>query len=250
MAAAKGSQVGGVRPVLAVSHPGHELLVHAWLSGRAGTPRVDTTTALLQRAGIVTGGLYGRHSDAAVYDWILDGQPEPFVALARELAKSFASEGIDMVVGDAAEGYNPIHDAFRLTLNTAVELARKETRAEMANFDFPLFGRPGSGLAEGAVSIALDDRERAAKRREAASYAELEREVEWSLKQYGKDAFDREWLRPVRQAPGEYEPPDRPPIYERYGEHLARSGTLRRVIRFDQHMVPIARALGTAAGSC
>ena len=97
-----------------------------------------------------------------------------------------------------------IHDAFRLTLNTAIELAQRETGNDIANYDFPLFGRPGPSAAPGAVTIELAEPERAAKRREAAGYAELEREVEWSLKQHGKRAFDREWLRPVTQEPGEY----------------------------------------------
>jgi hypothetical protein len=258
--AAKGSVVGGVRPVLAVSHPGHELLVHGWLtrlaprvfvltdgSGRSSTPRLDLTTALLARAGITTGGLYGRHTDAEVYEWILDGRVERFVALAGELAKAFSSEGIDLVVGDAAEGFNPIHDAFRLTLNCAVALARKEGKRAIANLDFPLFGRPGPGGGEG-LEIELDESERAAKRLEAASYSALEREVEWSLEQYGRHAFDREWLRPVLHAPGEYPLAEAPPIYERYGEHLLRTGELTRVIRGDRHVVPIARALGEAAG--
>ncbi len=248
--------MGGLRPVLAVSHPGHELLVHAWLnrraprvvlltdgSGRAGESRTDTTTALLKRAGIVTGGLYGRHTDAAVYDWILDGHTDEFVRLARELAKEFASERADLVVGDAAEGYNPIHDAFRLTLNAAVELAQRETGTDIASYDFPLFGRPGPSAAPGAVTIELAEPERAAKRREAAGYAELEREVEWSLKQHGKRAFDREWLRTVTQEAGEYPLPELPPIYERYGEHLSKAGVLARVILYEQHMLAIARAL-------
>lgn len=216
-------------------------------SGRSGTSRLDTTTALLARAGITTGGLYGRHTDAEVYDWILDGRVECFVGLARELAKAFSSEGVDLVVGDAAEGFNPIHDAFRLTLNCAVALARRESARHIGNFDFPLFGRPGPGDGDGAVAIDLADSERAAKRREAASYTPLEREVEWSLKQYGRHAFDREWLRPVAQAPGEYPLAELPPIYERYGEHLARTGELSRVIRGEEHLLPIARALGEAA---
>jgi hypothetical protein len=215
-------------------------------SGRIGDSRLATTTGLLRRAGVESGGLYGRHTDAEVYSAILDGNVDFFVGLCRELAKEIASEGIELVLGDAAEGYNPIHDAFRLTLNAAVTLARRQGRREIGSYDFPLFLPPGPGGGDGDLSVKLDDAERDAKRSEAGSYAELEREVEWSLKQHGRRAFDREWLRPVGEEVGEYPLPDRPPIYERYGEYLAQSGELDRVIRKDEHLAPIARALREA----
>lgn len=250
---------GGRRAVLAVAHPGHELLVHGWLrrtvprvlvltdgSGRAGRPRIDRTTALLRRAGVAGGGLYGRHADAAIYAWILDGRTDAFVALARELAKDLTAENVDLVVGDAAEGYNPIHDAFRLTLDAAIALARREREVE--SYDFALFEPPGPRHGEARV-IELTAAEREAKHREAAGYAELEREVEWSLERHGRAAFDREWLRPVHARPGEYAISEIPPVYERYGDHLARTGALERVIRLEEHMLPIAEALGAAAGS-
>lgn len=250
----------GVRAVLAVAHPGHELLVHAWLcrvaprvfvltdgSGRSGESRLGTTTTLLRRAGVESGGLYGRHSDAQIYEAILDGRTDLFVGLARELAKEIAAEGVEIVVGDAAEGYNPIHDAFRLTLNAAVELARSQDARAIESYDFPLFLPPGPGDSRQAVPLRLEASERDAKRREADSYVELEREVEWSLEQHGRHAFDCEWLRPVNQAAGAYPLPDSPPIYERYGDHLARMGELDRVIRKEEHLLPIARALREAA---
>ena len=152
-----------------------------------------------------------------------------------------------MVVGDAAEGYNPIHDAFRLTLNAAVELARRETGRAIANYDFALFGPPGPRGGGDALRVALGDRERDAKRREAAAYVQLEREVEWSLKQYGDRAFDYEWLRPVHEEAGDYPLDATPPIYERYGDHLKSQGELTRVIRHKDHLEPLAQALGELA---
>ncbi|MGH0032501.1 MAG: hypothetical protein ACQGVC_22135 [Myxococcota bacterium] len=216
-------------------------------SGRSGDSRLATTTALLRRAGIDTGGLYGRHTDAEVYEALLDGRSELFVSLARELAKEIAAERIEIVVGDAAEGYNPIHDAFRLTLNAAVELARSEAGTGIESYDFPLFLPPASAGSSRSVRLDLSPPEREAKRREAGSYVELEREVEWSLKQHGKHAFDREWLRPVTEAAGEYPFLEDTPIYERYGEFLAEAGEQDRVIRGGEHLAPIARALRDAA---
>lgn len=253
--------VRGGRSLLLLAHPGHELLIHTWLgrvaprvfvltdgSGREGVPRLERTTAVLAQAGATAGPLFGRYSDATIYDWILDADAGVFVNLAHELAKEMSAEDVVEVIGDAAEGYNPIHDVFRLTLNAAVELARRAGRAELASYDFPLFERPGprAGAEREAIRIPLDEADAEAKRAAASGYSELAREMEWSVERYGEAAFMVEWLRPVPQAAGEYPLEERPPIYERYGEFLKQQGQLERVIRYE-HLLPIARALGNAA---
>ena len=68
----------------------------------------------------------------------------------------------------------------------------------------------------------------------------------WSVGRYGEAAFRVEWLRPVPRGTGEPLPPESPPVYERYGEFLRRTGQLERVIR-PRHLSAIARALGDAA---
>ncbi|HXK22593.1 MAG TPA: hypothetical protein VMS55_07950, partial [Myxococcota bacterium] len=124
------------RSALLVAHPGHELLLHGWLratrpqvcvltdgSGRDGESRLEATTRLLELADAQRGPLYGRYPDRVIYEALLDGDTAFFVGLAQELAKWLAGDGIERVVGDAAEGWNPIHDAFRLTVNAAIALA-------------------------------------------------------------------------------------------------------------------------------
>jgi len=251
----------GDRSLLLVAHPGHELLVHTWLrrarprvfvltdgSGRGGVPRLERTTAVLAAAGASHGSLYGRYPDSAVYDWILDAGASFFVGLAHELAKEMTADDVVSVVGDSAEGYNPIHDVFRLTVDAAVDIARRTSGTEIASYDFSLFGRPGprDAAAEGTVRIDLDESDQSVKRAAAVGYFELAREMEWSIEHYGEEAFTVEWLRPVHGAAGEYHSPQSPPIYERYGEFLQRSNQLERVIRYE-HLLAIARALGDAA---
>ncbi len=249
------------RPLLLVAHPGHELVVHTWLrrarprvlvltdgSGREGVPRLERTTAVLAAAGASPGPLYGRYPDAAVYEWILDADASFFVGLAQELAKEMSADDVIEVVGDSAEGYNPIHDAFRLTVNAAVDIARKTSGAEIASYDFPLFGRPGpkEDDDEGTLRIELDADDEDAKRSAAVGYSELAREMEWSIEHYGEESFTVEWLRPIHAGAGEYIAPQSPPIYERYGEFLRQSNQLERVIRYE-HLLAIAQALGDAA---
>lgn len=248
------------RSALLVAHPGHELLLHGWLhaelprvfvltdgSGREGCSRLDATTRLLQSASVPMGDVYGRYPDSTIYEALLDGEVALFVGLAEEIGKALASEGIRRVVSDAAEGWNPIHDAFRLTVNAAAALASRDGGAPIAVFEFPLFGEPGPGPGpEQAVVVPLDLRAREAKRAAALSYVELDREVRWSLERYGEDGHTTEWLRPGRMAVGEYPVAEPPPVYERYGEFLARTGQLARVIRYREHLLPLAEAFGDA----
>lgn len=249
------------RSALLVAHPGHELLLHGWLhaelprvfvltdgSGREGVSRLDATTRLLQGAAVPSGGVYGRHRDTEIYDALLSGDTALFVNLAQELAKAFAGDGVERVVGDAAEGWNPIHDVFRLTVNAAAALAARDLARPVQVYEFALFAAPGPGPdPERAVGVSLSPREREAKREAAFHYVELDREVRWILERYGEDGYTREWLRPSSAAPGEYRPPDDPPVYERYGEFLARSGQLAQAIRYRDHLLPVAAALGDAA---
>ena len=249
------------RSALLVAHPGHELLLHGWLraerprvfvltdgSGRDGVSRLDATTRVLGSAGAESGSLYGRYPDRVIYEALLDRDTALFIGIAQEIAKALAGERIGRVVGDAAEGWNPIHDAFRLTLQLAAALAARDTGGAIEVFEFPLFGAPGPGAApERTLAIPLDARARDAKRAAAMSYTELDREVRWSMDRYGEEAYHTEWLRRCALAPGEYPLDEIPPVYERYGEFLMRSGQIERTIRYHEHLLPLADALGAAA---
>ena len=73
------------RAALVVAHPSHELRVHGWLqttrpcifvltdgSGRAGEPRLHSTTKVLSDVGARPGSVYGRSRDVDVYEALLD----------------------------------------------------------------------------------------------------------------------------------------------------------------------------------
>src|SRR5262245_43976834 len=116
-------QLPWTRAALVVAHPGHELRVHGWLqqvrplvcvmtdgSGRSGCSRVAATRRLLSEVGARPGGIYGRWTDARVYEALLGGEFAFFTAIAEELAATLVTEQIQYVATDAAEGYNPTHD--------------------------------------------------------------------------------------------------------------------------------------------
>ena len=129
------------RAVLVVAHPGHELSLAGWLammrpsvfvitdgSGQLGRSRLHSTTKVLLRTGARPGSIYGHLSDQEVYDAMLRQDVGLFLRIAYDLTDWLVLHGIEYVVGDSAEGYNPTHDVCRILVGGAVELAHREIR--------------------------------------------------------------------------------------------------------------------------
>jgi hypothetical protein len=246
------------RTALVIGHPGHELLVYGWLevmrplvfvftdgSGRSNQSRLASTTKVLNRTGAKCGSIYGRLTDAAAYAAILNHEFDLFVGLARELCGAFVAERIDYVAGDAFEGYNPMHDVCRLVINAAVTVATRARGHGVENFEFSLIGQPASchepRPADG-IRRLLDEAAFARKMAAAKEYAELAGEVDATLDRASIDAFRVECLRPVDPVNVEYSC-HQPPFYEQYGEKQVAAGYYHRVLRYNEHIAPLAEAL-------
>jgi AcrR family transcriptional regulator len=243
-----------------IAHPGHELRVHHWLetaapmvfvltdgSGHAGVSRLASTTRLLARAGATPGSIYGRFSDRELYRALLDKDWDRFAVLADELAAALDAAGIEDVAGDAVEGFNPSHDVCRLLLNTALLRLAATTGRRPGNFEIPLESSPEECPAadlEESIRLRLDDAALERKLRAAAGYPEMAAEVERAFARHGRAPFAVECLRPVRydlEIGGRFA---HPPYYETYGERQVAAGHYRDVIRFREHLAPLAAALG------
>lgn len=249
--------------VLVVGHPGHELRVHAWMeiarpmvcvltdgSGHTGEGRLASTTRVLARTGAQPGPIYGRMSDRAIYHAILEHDLALFCRLADELADAIVARGAGCVVGDAAEGYNPSHDVCRLVIDAAVRLASRTRGAPIENLDFLLVGSPDAGHGDGAdggddgsVRLALTDDALSRKLASAHQYPELAGEVASALERYGVAPFRHERLRAVDPDDRLAWRSDETPFYERHGERRVAEGVYDRVLRFREHVVPVAEAL-------
>ncbi|MEA2602787.1 MAG: hypothetical protein QOF89_3779 [Acidobacteriota bacterium] len=244
------------RTALVVAHPGHELRVHRWLeltrpavfvltdgSGNHGISRLDSTTSLLTRVGATPGSIYGRLSDRELYRAILAGDLGLFTALVDELAQGLAD--VDTVAGDAVEGYNPGHDVCRLLLNAALLRLEGEGRRP-ASFEFPLVGAPDDCPAEdlsAALRLELDEESLSRKLEAARLYPELAGEVEAALAAHGTGRFRVECLRPVRYGLEIGCRSSQPPFYETHGEKRVAQGHYGEVIRFREHLAPLAEGL-------
>ena len=252
----------GTRAFLMVAHPGHELRIHGWLetvrphvfvltdgSGRIDRSRLASTSRVLAAVGAQPGSIYGRFTDVALYDAILGGRHEVFRALALDFADALTRTRPDYVVGDALEGYNPVHDVCRSIINVALEISARRGTPMAGNFDFPLVGRPDAARRQPAamvVGLRLEEPQLARKLAAAHGYPELGHEIEAALRENSVDAFRDECL---RAADGGHTPPEIPPYYEKYGEGQVAAGYYSRALRYREHVLPIVESLQAWADS-
>ncbi|HKO59899.1 MAG TPA: hypothetical protein VJV03_01955 [Pyrinomonadaceae bacterium] len=266
---------------LVVAHPGHELCVHHWLtlakpvvfvltdgSGRHGQPRLTSTTRIISEVGGRSGTWFGKHTDQTIYRALLDHDFALFQMLAMELAEALLAADVDYVLGDSLEGYNPTHDVCRLLINTAVELANSECgRQRIRNFDFPIIGARQAD----AIALPLDELSFRRKTEVMRDYPELRDEINFGLdgatlqklegfgelgrevvallnSRGGADFFREELLRPVMSNLNEPAMPAKP-YYERYAEILVGAGHYQQVIRYQDHVAPVAAALSDLTAS-
>lgn len=262
---------------LIVAHPGHQVKLHGWLesarpsvfiltdgSGHSGQPRLDATTEYLASLGIEPGDIYGQHTDREVYQRILDHDFDFFISLAEAVAESLSALRAQVVVGDAAEGYNSIHDICRLVIDASVEMSNRNG-GEVASFDYPVINPPDdcpAELLEKSVWLHLDDQTFSRKLEAARTYyPELLDEVRTALdsegtgpiKEYfnltgqgggsGLEAFRVECLRPCTAAQATCGNGGAKPFYELHGERKVASSVYDRAIRYREHIAPIAERL-------
>ena len=251
--------MNGQRTALVMGHPGHELCVYGWLSqarprvfvltdgsGRSGKSRIERTTRILDRLGATRGSFYGQLNDAAIYEALLNHSFDLFTRLAMELADTIVRDEVTCVVGDAREGYNPTHDACRLVINAAVAIARQRSDHPINNFEFLAAGRPNNPCALGTsqpISVSLDSATFQEKLAAARDYVELKSDVDGFLHKYSHQTFQTEYLYPVVDC-YEHSFADREPVYyEEHGERRVRQGHYDRIIRYREHLLPLARKL-------
>jgi hypothetical protein len=263
-----------------VAHPGHEVRVHGWLererplvfvltngAGRAGQPRIASTAEYLKRFEMRPGRVFARFTDMDVYRLLLARDFDPFLRLSEELAGAFVEAEVGRVAGDASEGYNTTHDIARLVTNAAIEMAGRASGRAISNYEFPIVNRPDhcpEPLRTRSVWLHLDDEafarklaaafefypELAAETRDAlrgeghgrvVDYFKLNDDEHAATGLAGLDMFRVECLRPVSKGDRPFE--SEKPFYELQGEMKVADGLYEQVIRYREHIGPLAAAL-------
>ena len=241
---------------LVVAHPGHELRVFGWMervrptvfvltdgSGSTAQSRLDTTARLLAATSASRGSLFGRFTDRALYSALIDGRTDLLLDAAFELADALRACRIEVVAGDAAEGFNPGHDVCRFILDAAVRLAT-DGASPLRNLEFSLVDAPGAlAGATDVECVELDPPALARKLAAAAAYEELRVEVDQAIASFGAVAFAREVLAPARTAAAVRLWDDEPPFYERHGQRRVAEGVYGEALTWADHVRPASEAL-------
>jgi hypothetical protein len=245
------------KPALIVAHPGHDVSVFGWLSlarpqvciftdgsGMSSASRLPSSRALLGGVGASPGDVFGVGPDTTFYQAILNGDAAFFLELVDRLARALVRHEADLVVGDASEGYDPNHDVCRVAIDAAVTIAARRLRRPIANYELA-FGDwllPGSRRHDAACQhVELGDALLHRKLKAARRYTGLDAEVERALAAVGEDFFRVECFRPASASTSQM--PSDKPYYETVGEQRLAGGSVASVIRYIEHVAPLATAI-------
>ena len=247
------------RAALVIAHPGHELCIYGWLksarptvfiltdgSGHSGGARIERTTNILKGVGAYVGSFYGRYSDAAIYGALLKHRFDLFIRLADELAAQITNGLIECIVGDARDGYNPTHDVCRLVIDTAVEIAARATGRKIDNLQFLAGGKPNAQLHQPlaqSICLQLDETTFEQKLAAARNYPELKSELETFINAYSVESLRTEYLYRAGDDNGASTRGEAFASYEQHGEERVAQGYYSEVIRYREHVLPLALAL-------
>jgi hypothetical protein len=239
-------------PHLVIAHPGHELLLHGWIcrtkplvhvltdgSGHSAAPRITQSAEGLRAVGAKPGSVFGRLTDREAYAMIIEADVSKLLAIVDDVAADLEQHPPSMIVVDAVEGYNAVHDLCRLVAGAA----RAAAGVEAELYEFAITEDPA--LPGAAIEFVLDDDEHAAKLERARRQAPTVADIDELLTRYGADAYRREAFRRIDDwtliGDG-----DEPPMYEILGEQRVATGRYTHVVR-REHMLRLRDALCAAA---
>jgi len=253
-----------MKHLLIAAHPGHELLLWKWLrnerpdvviltngAGSNGAPRLAPTIDNLAQAGANwTPHVAAPVADADIYQALLDGNASMFAQWLDGLTAHVIAQGIECIVADEAEDYNPSHDLCRLLANQVAAHATARGHP-VVSFGYPTVGHPSptARLAtENHLVVELGAQELQAKLADMHGYArrfggQLQRELDGFMAEFGAQAYGRECLFAAR--PTRYEQAEAPfakPFFEIAGEERVAAGVYKHVIR-GAHLQVVADRL-------
>jgi hypothetical protein len=254
--------------LLFLAHPGHELLLRGWIarikprtcvltdgSGYDNASRIGRTEETLRSLRAPIGRIFGPLADRDVYAAILEGDRDLFDSLVTALMEEMVAYRVEVVVADAAEGFNPAHDLCRALVGAACVLSAHRG-VDVHHYEYPIHAGPGAyddvDDVGDVLHHRLDDEELAAKLAAAHDSAAIIPDISPMLSQFGEESFRHESFRRVDDWTASGWSPGERPLYEQIGRQRVRSGRYEQVIRYEDHIRPLVEYLRdrVAAASC
>ena len=235
------------RPVLIVAHPGHELRLFNWMeresplvfilsdgSGGTQSSRLDYSISAIRATGATLIEGSGQRSDREWYARILAGDVPAFMQAADAITAAAPATQAPLVVSDAADGYNPLHDLCQALGSAVVTRIARDARP-------PKFlVSPATAAAIGTESIAwkLEDAAALRKRQAMSAYFPLAEEAAQLLDETPNVLNTERLLVPTFDWPDGWNP-----AWERFGRKRVNEGRFAVTITYRDHVLGIANAL-------
>jgi hypothetical protein len=234
-------------PILIIAHPGHELRLFDWMererprifilsdgSGGAQSSRLDYSVSAIRGAGATLIEGSGQRSDREWYAAILAGDIPAFTQTADVIAATALTMQAPLVVSDAADGYNPLHDLCQAIAGAVVARIARDSEA-------PKFlVSPAIASAMGTPSIAWKLQDETARRKRLAVSANmpLAEEAARLLAEAPDALYTEQLLDPTFDWPENWTPE-----WEAFGRKRVKEGRFAAPITYHDHVLPIAKAL-------
>jgi hypothetical protein len=248
-----------VKTAVIIGHPAHELRIYRFMelykpqfyiltdgAGTTGRSRVAASKQIIENAGAKTSSVLGRFSDPEMYRIIREFDTKPLTDLLEEIVEDLVKNEIELIAGDAIEGFNPTHDLCRYLINAIIKIYNSRKRKQVQNFDFLLDGPPAAFNQEADnrdIILKLSAADFSRKISAAEGFLEIASEIKGAIERNGKDAFYYECLRPVQALDQFTGWSTDIPFYESFGLSRVQSGVYSQVISFEKHLLPLGRFL-------
>jgi LmbE family N-acetylglucosaminyl deacetylase len=237
------------------AHPGHELRCLASLqhlkakiayltdaSASTGHSRLQQSQKGLAAVGLSVKLVSFTQPDARLYQGLLAQDRHWLYRLFAETCEFLQEQAPELIITDAAEGYNPAHELGHfLTLAAAKKICPHAQVLVTPLTDNPLVLPAGISLANCRVRD-LNKTQQETKTRAMKAYAKaaggmLQQEATEVEERFGPDVHKREILRPTFSARAYLDVyQGQKPFFERHGEKRVAENKYGDVIRLHPHL--------------
>jgi hypothetical protein len=234
-------------PILIVAHPGHELRLFDWMererprvfilsdgSGGAQSSRLNYSASTIRAAGATLIEGSGQRSDREWYAAILAGNISAFTETADAITAAALTIHAPLMVSDAADGYNPLHDLCQATASAVVARMTRDSKPPK----FLVSPATANAIGTGSIAWKLDEEAVRRKRLAILANKSLAEETARLLAEAPDALYNEQLLVPAFDWPENWTPG-----WEAFGRKRVNEGRFAAPINYREHVLPIAKAL-------